>query len=83
MILSYKKNIIGDKRSRIRATVTTLHSESHYGKPVIVLSDGKALDLQSWVLQDYKVVKASPEEQALLQKVFGIVERLCLIILKP
>jgi len=48
MILSYQ-NILnqGAKRTRIKATITTYHSASSYGQPVIVLPDGGALDLMS------------------------------------
>jgi hypothetical protein len=61
MILSYHN--LGDlKRHRIKATVTTEHSASSYGQPVIVLEDGGALDLMSWVGLGYQVVKASKKE---------------------
>lgn len=70
MILSYV-DILGDrKRHRIKAEVTTDHPTSSYGIPVIVLEDGNALDLQSWVMMNYKVVKATKKEGSLLQKVF-------------
>ena len=71
MILSYK-DIFNDgkRRTRVRATITTDHSASHYGQPVIVLEDGEAIDLFSWVAMDYKVARASKGETALLRKIF-------------
>lgn len=54
------------RRHRIKATITTEHSASHYGQPVIVLPDGAALDLISWVALDYRVVKASNKEYHVL-----------------
>ena len=54
MILSYQDIFQeGAKRIRIKATITTEHSASSYGQPVIVLDDGGALDLMSWVAMDY------------------------------
>ena len=58
-------------RKRISAEVTTEHSASHYGQPVIVLEDGGCLDLQSWVLMDYRVEKASKEEKEGINKIFS------------
>ena len=62
MILSYH-NLGHLKRHRIKASVTTEHSASSYGQPVIVLEDGGALDLFSWVSLGYEVVKASKKER--------------------
>lgn len=62
MILSYV-DVIGDhQRHEIDATVTTDHAASSYGIPVVVLPDGESLDVQSWMLLDYRVVDATPEE---------------------
>jgi len=67
MILTYC-NIDG-KRHRVRAKITTEHPSSHYGQPVIVLDDGDALDLQSWILCNYQIVKASKNELQQLEKI--------------
>jgi len=67
MILSYH-NLGEEKRHRVRATVTTEHSSSSYGQPVIVLEDGGALDLMSWVGLGYQIVRASKKEMASLAK---------------
>ena len=69
MILSYT-DLFDEKRKshRIKTTVTTEHPASHYGQPVIVLEDGGALDLFSWVTLGYRVVKASKKETLALQK---------------
>ena len=61
MILSYH-DLRDLKRHRIKARVTTDHSASSYGQPAIVLEDGGALDLMSWVGLGYQVVKASKKE---------------------
>jgi len=67
MILSYH-NLGEEKRHRIRAKVTTEHSASSYGQAVIVLEDGGALDLFSWVSLGYQVVRASAKEREELAK---------------
>jgi hypothetical protein len=77
MKLSYV-DVLGDgKRHTIGATVTTDHAASSYGQPVIVLdTDGQALDMSSWVLMAYQVVKATPEEVELLKRVLIVDPRL-------
>jgi hypothetical protein len=70
MILSYCNDILGDgKRHRVKAEITTDHPASHYGQPVIVLEDGDALDLPSWTLCQYSIVRATKRERELLQKI--------------
>ena len=68
MILSYH-NLGESKRHWIKARVTTEHSASSYGQPVIVLEDGGALDLMSWIGCGYRVVKASNKEREALLKI--------------
>jgi len=58
----------GSKRVKVRARITTAHSASSYGQPVIVLPDGGALDLMSWVGCGYRVERATLREQHLLEK---------------
>lgn len=67
MILSYH-DLGKKKQHRIKAEITTEHSASSYGQPVIVLEDGGALDLMSWVGLGYQVVKASEKEKEALAK---------------
>ena len=69
MVLSYQ-DIFQDnaERTRVKAKITTNHSASSYGQPVIMLADGWALDLRSWVAMGYQVVKATKKERAELQK---------------
>ena len=67
MILSYR-NLGEEKRHRIKAKITTEHSASSYGQPVIVLEDGEALDLFSWVSLGYQVKNASKKEREALVK---------------
>jgi hypothetical protein len=69
MILSYNNSLLGDgKRHRVHAIVTTDHSASHYGQPVVVLDDGDALDLSSWVLCNYHIEKANKKEMQSMAK---------------
>lgn len=68
MRLSYV-DVLGDgERHQIDARITTEHSQSSYGQPVIVLPDGGLLDATSWVLMAYQIVKASEAEYELLRK---------------
>jgi len=67
MILSYCNPLSDNKRKRMNARITTDHSASSYGQPVIVLEDGEALDLMSWVLCGYQVIKASQREMEQLR----------------
>lgn len=70
MILSYC-DLFDEKRKRhrVKATITTEHSASSYGQPVIVMEDGSALDLMSWVGCNYQVVRASKKELAALERI--------------
>jgi hypothetical protein len=67
-------DLLGDgERHEVAATVTTNHPASSYGQPVIVLeSDGEALDITSWILLNYQIVAATPEEVELLKRVLII-----------
>lgn len=71
MILSYLINpFSGDnKRRRVKAKITTEHSTSSYGQFVIVLEDGEALDLFSWVACGYQVVDATEKEREMLNNI--------------
>lgn len=67
MILSYKNKLSeNSKRKRIKAQITTNHSASSYGQPIIVLADGEVLDLTSWVFCNYQVVSATKKEREML-----------------
>jgi hypothetical protein len=67
MTLSYQ-DLMATKRTRIKATITTEHSASSYGQPVIVLPDGGALDHQSAILLNYRIESATKAERELLAK---------------
>lgn len=70
MKLAYTDLIGDNQRHEVRATVTTDHPASSYGQPVIVLeSDGQALDINSWILLNYQILEATPEEMELLKRV--------------
>jgi hypothetical protein len=73
MKLSYI-DILGDgDRHPITAEITTSHSQSSYGQPVIVLPDGGLLDATSWVLMAYQVVRATEVEYQLLRRWLSLV----------
>ena len=56
---------------QLTATITTEHSLSSYGQPVLLLSDGKPIDATSWVLMGYSVLKMSKKEAPLMEKWLG------------
>jgi hypothetical protein len=69
MKLSYY--VLGDqKRHTINATITRDHPASSYGQPVIILDDDNLLDMTSWVLLNYQIVKATPEEFAMIKSIY-------------
>ena len=71
MILEYTD--LRNKKHKVRAKITTDHSSSSYGQPVIVLEDGGALDILSWVALGYKVVMATDKEILALRSLLNLV----------
>jgi hypothetical protein len=73
MIVSYLTHpwIKSDERKQVRVHVTTAHPASHYGQPVMVLPDGGAIDLMSWILCGYQIERATKAERAKLHKVLA------------
>lgn len=73
MILSYLTDPFSDRprRTRVTAALSTEHSASSYGQPVIVLPDGGALDLASWTLCGYRVERATKPERDQLRRVLA------------
>jgi len=67
MILQYHDQY--DQTHRIGAIATTKHPDSHYGVPVILLQDGKLLDINLWESAGYEMIKADKEELIILQNV--------------
>ena len=68
MTLEYTDIFEDGKVHKVKAKITSEHSASSYGQPVIVLEDGGALDLTSWVGLGYCVVEATEEEREALRK---------------
>ena len=69
MLLSYSNHLFEEnnpKRVKVKADITTEHSASSYGQPVVVLPDGGAIDLMSWIALDYRVERASKREKRAL-----------------
>ncbi len=67
MMLSYRDLFDREKgRQKIKAQITTWHQQAAAGQPVIVLEDGGALDLMSWVTMDYEFERYTKEEGLLL-----------------
>ena len=73
MTLSYMKNPFSAKpiRTTVQVTLTTEHSASSYGQPMLVLPDGEALDLVSWVACGYRVEQATEQERTELSRLLG------------
>lgn len=68
MILQYT-DIFGDgKPHKIKAEITTEHSASSYGMPVVVLPDGHALDATSWTMLGYQIIKISRAEAPMMER---------------
>lgn len=65
MILQFKD--LEGKVGKVKANITTEHSASSYGQPVVVLEDGNAIDAFSWIILKYKIIKANEEEQSLME----------------
>jgi hypothetical protein len=68
MILQYTDVFEGGKERKIKGELTTEHSASSYGMPVIVLPDGGVLSAESWVMLGYKVLSISQKEVPMMEK---------------
>ncbi|DBA35057.1 TPA_asm: hypothetical protein vir555_00031 [Caudoviricetes sp. vir555] len=68
MILQYTDIFKGGKIRKIKAEITTEHSASSYGMPVVVLPDGHALDANSWVMLNYQIVSITKAEAPMMEK---------------
>ena len=51
-----------DGRRTVRARLTTDHAASRDGQPVLVVDQGRVVDLASWLTLRYEVVIASEPE---------------------
>lgn len=71
MILQYTDIFQGGKIRKIKAEITTEHSASSYGMPVVVLPDGHALDANSWVMLNYQIVSITKAEAPMMEKWLG------------
>jgi len=81
MILQYTDIFNGGKPVKIKGELTTEHSASSYGLPVIVLPDGDVLSAESWVMLGYRVVSLAQKEAPMMERwlknmyaMFGISE---------
>ncbi|MEN6508990.1 MAG: hypothetical protein ABFD63_09475, partial [Smithella sp.] len=68
MILQYTDVFEGGKERKIKGEITTEHSASSYGMPVIVLPDGGVLSAESWVMLGYKIIKITQAEVPVMEK---------------
>jgi hypothetical protein len=68
MILQYTDIFDGGKIRKIKGEITTEHSASSYGMPVLVLPDGGCVDAQSWVMLGYKIVSISQQEAPMMER---------------
>ncbi|CAI4032406.1 hypothetical protein DNFV4_02836 [Nitrospira tepida] len=73
MTCSYRVDPFGESPARKRVTVTlsTEHSQSSYGQPVMVLPDGGVLDLMSWVGCGYRIERATAKEREAVARILG------------
>lgn len=76
MLLRYRD--LDGKVHNTKAKITTDHPASSYGQPVIVLPDGSALDLISWIGLGYEVVRATAKEREQLERIFSDISLLFL-----
>jgi hypothetical protein len=67
MIVSFKD--LEGRMQRVTAKVTTRHTLSLHGQPILVLSDGETVDVKSWADLCYHVVSATTEERHGLNKI--------------
>lgn len=58
----------GTQRRTIGVKVTTAHSASSYGQPVLVDASGELLDANALVLCDYRIESVSAQELELLRR---------------
>ncbi len=68
MILQYTDIFSGGKVKKIKGELTTEHSASSYGLPVIVLPDGGVVSAESWVLLGYRVVSLTQKEAPMMER---------------
>lgn len=52
----------------MKAEITTDSSQSSYGQPIIILDDGKALDLDSYIILEYKLKEATTKEKKMFNR---------------
>jgi hypothetical protein len=72
MLLEYTDNF---KAIKVKAVISTTHSSSSYGQPVIISEKGGIpIDVISWKILKYRVVKATQKELKILQKIGFIKE---------
>ena len=73
MTCSYRVDPFGEspQRKTVKVRLTTTHSASSYGQPVMVLSDGGVLDLMSWVGCGYRIERATAKEREALARILG------------
>jgi hypothetical protein len=68
MILQYTDIFEGGKVKKIKGELTTEHSASSYGLPVILLPDGGVLSAESWVMLGYKIVSLTKKEEPMMER---------------
>jgi hypothetical protein len=68
MILEYVDLFGEGEKKRVKAEITTEHSSSSYGLPVLVLDGGGVIDANSWVMLGYRIIRIGKRESVLMQK---------------
>jgi hypothetical protein len=68
MILQYTDIFSGGEVEEIEGELTSEHSASSYGLPVIVLPDGGVVSAESWVLLGYRIVSLTQKEAPMMER---------------
>jgi len=71
MILRYTDIFESGKAHRVKAEITTEHSASSYGMPVVVLEDGNLIDATSWTMLNYQIISITKKEAPMMEKWLG------------
>ena len=68
MLLEYT-SLDGEKH-QVKASISYDHPACSYGQPVILV-EGEPLDMPSWILLGYRVVRAGKKEIERLRKIYA------------
>jgi len=67
MLLEY--TTLDGEKHQVKASISYDHPACSYGQPVILV-EGEPLDMPSWILLGYRVIRANREELKALRKIY-------------